>query len=135
MTFILDASLVLAGVMPDETSERADSLLERLRQERAIVPCVWSLEVANALVIAERRHRISREQSDRIVQVMLELPIEVEVGLPVHDLTVAVNLARDLGLSAYHASYLELARRLGLPLATLDAQLRDGAAAIGVSVL
>ena len=135
MTFVLDASVTLAGVMPDETSELADRLLTQLRNGSAVVPCVWPLEVANALAIAERRDRIFHEQSDDIVELLLELPIEVAVSSPELELAALLEFARQFGLSAYDASYLELAVRLNLPLATLDRRLRAAAEQLNLPAL
>ena len=135
MTFVLDASVTLAGVMPDETSELADRLLTQLRNDSAVVPCVWPLEVANALAIAERRDRISREQTDYIVELLLELPVEVAVSSPELELTALLAFARQFGLSAYDASYLELAVRLNSPLATLDRRLRAAAEQLNLPAL
>ncbi len=135
MIFVLDASVTLAGVMPDETSELADRLLTQLRDDGAVVPCVWPLEVANALAIAERRDWISQEQSDYIVQLLLELPIEVAVSSPELELTASLVFARRIGLSAYDASYLELAVRLNVPLATLDGRLHAAAAQLNLPTL
>jgi len=96
---------------------------------------VWPLEVANALAIAERRGRISQEQSDYIVALLLELPVEVAASSPELELTASLAFARQFGLSAYDASYLELAVRLNLPLATLDSRLRAAAVQLGLPTL
>jgi predicted nucleic acid-binding protein len=82
--------------------------------------------------MAERRKRLSAADSRRIVGLLARLPIEVDVEMPNHVFTSVLALAREQHLSAYDASYLELALRLGLPLASLDTRLRRAAMALGV---
>jgi predicted nucleic acid-binding protein len=135
MPFVVDASLALAWHFEDEGSEYADRVLERLREERAVVPSIWPLEVANGLVVAERRRRLSPARVTRAVELFHELPIFVyEVGAQLA-LGSVLDLARAHGLSAYDAAYLELAMREGLPLATQDAYLREAADRAGVPLV
>ncbi len=135
MPFVVDASVALAWHFDDEVSEYADRVLERLRRDQALVPAIWPLEVANGLLIAERRKRLSAAKLARAVELTQELAISVseqgaEVALgPVRD------LARAEKLSAYDAAYLELAMREGLPLATQDAALREAAERVGVALV
>lgn len=135
MPFVVDASVALAWHFEDEASEYADRILERLRDDRAAVPPVWALEVANALVVAERRGRLSPARVARAVELFSELPISV-YDLSVSPALDAVRaLARAHGLSAYDAAYLELAIREGLPLATQDRALRAAAETVGVPLV
>lgn len=134
MTFVVDASLTLAWVLDDETSQAADLVLERLAGEEAIAPAHWPLEVANGLRSAERRGRIDEMDLRRVQSMLADLPIAV---LPM-SLTGALGLvpvARRSGLSAYDAAYLDLAWARDVELATVDADLRAAAQAAGVRVI
>ena len=135
MPFVVDASLALAWHFEDEVSEYADRVLERLREDRAVVPSIWPLEVANGLLVAERRGRLSLARVARAVELFQELPIFVyEVGAQVV-LGPVLDLAHAHELSAYDAAYLELAMREALPLATQDAALQAAAQRVGVSMV
>ena len=135
MPFVVDASLALAWHFEDEISEYADRVLERLREDRALVPSIWPLEVANALVVAERRGRLSSAKVARAVELFQELPVFVWEVAAQEALGPVLDLARAQGLTAYDAAYLELAMREGLPLATQDNDLRAAAEGVGVPLV
>lgn len=128
--FVLDASLALAWVFEDEQTPAARRLLSRLTTEAAIVPALWRFEVANALTVGERRGRMDPAQVERSIVLFETLPIEVDRELP--DPSRLIAVARRRRLSAYDASYLDLAARQGVPLATLDGALAAAARAEGV---
>jgi predicted nucleic acid-binding protein len=133
VSFVLDASATLAWCFEDEATAEAAALLERLRDDEAIVPPLWLLELANGLVVAERRARLTRADSTRFLALIRQLPIQIDQTSTM-DLGAAVmDLARAYELSAYDAASLELALRLGLPLATLDVRLRSAAERAGVA--
>lgn len=135
MSFVLDSSVVLAWLLPDETNEAADRLADRLEQEFAVVPAIWALEIVNALLMAQRRGRIRDDELDRFISAVLALPIEVDRESVGPGMSAILALARKLGLTAYDAAYLELAQRQGLPLATLDGKLRQASMALKLLVL
>jgi len=135
MGFVLDSSVALAWLLPDEAGDATDVLANRLEQERAHVPAVWPLEVGNALLMAQRRARISDDELMRFISALSALPIEVDLARDTAGLARVIAIARDLALTAYDAAYVELAGRLALPLATLDAKLRQGCAKLNVPVL
>lgn len=132
MNFVLDASVALAWCFEDEWHGYADAVLDSLRESEAIAPCHWPLEVANALVAAERRGRIEAAAAARFVELLLTLPIAVDPGTRAGPFTGARRLARTHRLSVYDAEYLDLALRVGAPVATLDAALAAAAEAEGV---
>lgn len=132
MAFVLDSSVALAWLLQDETNERTDALSDRLEHENAHVPSIWTLEVGNALLMAQRRKRISEKEFDRCVAALAGLPIEVDSPAI---LASVLPIAQRFGLTSYDAAYLELARRRGFPLATLDEKLRQAGKALKVSVL
>lgn len=135
MAFVLDASMTLAWVFPDEATERTDRLLESLLERQAYAPGLWPIEVANAFLAATRRGRLEPGRWPWIRHSLDALPITVEPVDPVRTGTAVLQLAHDLGLAVYDAMYLELALRMGLSLATLDERLGAGARAAGVEVL
>ena len=86
----------------------------------AVVPSIWPLEVGNVLLVAERKKRLSQADSIRFIALLTELPITIEQEPPERMLKEILALAREHQLSSYDASYLDLAMRKGLPIATLD---------------
>jgi predicted nucleic acid-binding protein len=127
VTFVLDASLTLTWVFGDEATAETDRLAERVRDHGAVAPSIWPLEVLNVLVGAERRGRMSEADLRDAVTALRALPVEVEASPGGRVWNDVVMLARQEKLTIYDASYLELALRRGLPLATLDKDLRAAA--------
>lgn len=135
MAFVLDCSVALAWVLPDESNPHADTLMGRLVAEGAIVPPIWPLEVGNVLLVALRQGRIRRAEIEPLVEGLSRLPIEVDVAATDHALGEVLVLAAQRGLTTYDAAYLELARRRQLPLATLDKRLKAACRAAKVATL
>ena len=135
MPFVLDSSVALAWVLPDESGTAADSLMERLLDDVAVVPSIWQLEVANVLLVAQRRGRLTRKQAAEALSRLRDLPIEPDAAAADSTLPDVMSLAERLDLTAYDAAYLELSKRLDAPLATLDQRLRVAAGRIKVAVL
>ena len=134
MRFVLDASVALAWVFPDESSEVANRLRKGLRTGEAIAPPLLAYEIGNALLNAVRRGRISRAERKKLCGVLAALPIEVDSLSAPRVWGATGDLAEEHGITIYDASYLELAVRTGLPLATLDHVLARAAESAGVSV-
>ena len=135
MSFVLDCSVAMAWVFPDEASEATDRLRDSLIDDRAFVPSLWPVEVGSVLLTASRRGRIDMSEWPVICASLDALPIEIE---PVSTSRVwedALTLANCYDLSVYDATYLELALRMRLPLATLDQELATAAQAAGVDAL
>jgi predicted nucleic acid-binding protein len=126
--FVLDASMALAWCFEDEGGSYALEVLDRLATGEAVAPSLWRLEVADALVHAERRGRLTQAESTRFLDLLRQLPIRIEETPLQRAWSDIVSLARSVHLSTYDAVYLDLAMRLGLPLATLDDALRQAAA-------
>jgi predicted nucleic acid-binding protein len=99
----------------------------------AVVPVLWPLEVANVLVLGERRRRSTVADATRWLRFLQQLPIRVDDLVVARAWTDILQVARSYDLSVYDACYLELALRLGLPLASVDDQLKAAAAAAGVA--
>ena len=132
MAFVLDCSVAMAWVFPDEASEATDRLRDSLIDDRAFVPSLWPVEVGSVLLTATRRGRIDMSEWLVICASLDALPIEIE---PVSASLVwehALALANRYDLSVYDATYIELALRMRLPLATLDQSLATAAQTAGV---
>lgn len=135
MSFVLDSSVALTWCFEDERTPAIEALLQRVVESGAVVPVLWPLEVLNALALAERRRRVNRDTRQRLSSVLRDLPIRVDLDSAALAWTDTAALAERHQLSLYDASYLELARRLSLPLATLDRALRDAGKANRVPLL
>lgn len=132
---VLDSAMALAWFLPGEGTTATEAVLDLVAEAGALVPGLWSLEIANVLLMAERRQRITLAHRARALTGLEALPIETDVGTATRAWTSLVDLAQAQGLTVYDAAYLELALRTGLPLATLDEALVRAAHATGLSVL
>ncbi|MGA2590465.1 MAG: type II toxin-antitoxin system VapC family toxin [Bryobacteraceae bacterium] len=132
---VIDASLTLQWFLEDEIGrEYSLAVLQTLPGRRAFVPPLYFYEVGNGLIMAYRRKRITSEQVFGFLVRLKELPIEVGSQTPM-DVLGLPEIAMARGLTTYDASYLDLAVRLQLPLATTDRALRAAAESAGVSVV
>ena len=132
---VLDASVTLAWILPDEASDAAASILSLVVAQGAVVPSIWTLEVGNALIMAERRARLTTDQAAQGLSLLRELPIRISPPTLESDFGQVIALARQHGLTTYDASYLAAAIRTNLPLATLDQRLRAAAGIVGVAIV
>jgi predicted nucleic acid-binding protein len=135
--FVLDASITLTWLLGDaKPADRAyaDTVLEALRAPALTVsvPVTWGLEIANVVARAEAKGLINEAQSEAFLEMLATVSIQPDLDTFPRALTDTLHLARRHGLSAYDASYLELALRAGLPLATLDHDLTRAARKAGV---
>ena len=133
--FVLDCSVTMAWVFDDEEDPYAASVRDRLDADMALVPSLWPLEVSNALVVAERRKRLSRAEALRFLGILRQLPIDVDATPTLASVDGALQVAHETGLSVYDAAYLELSATHGLSLATLDVALARAARKVGVKIL
>jgi predicted nucleic acid-binding protein len=132
--FVLDCSVALAWCFPDEHAPYPQSVLDSLATTAAAVPSLWFLEVANALLVSERRGRCTTADITTWLGFLGTLPIHTDPETTARAWSDALQLARTYALSVYDASYLELAVRRGLPLAALDGKLKNAATAAGVTL-
>jgi predicted nucleic acid-binding protein len=131
--FVPDASATLAWCFEDETSEWSEAVLARLTSgDTAVVPQHWQSEVANTLLLAVRRGRISKDAAAVFFSDLLALPIRVDSSSRETTFGKVFSCAEKYKLTVYDAAYLELAIREGIALATLDNDLRTAARAAGV---
>ena len=133
---VLDASVTLAWCFPEEKTTYAESVLDLLANgAEGVAPAIWPFEVANALLAGEKRQRVTVAQVTSILRRIADLPISVDPAQIDHVFQQVLPLARQTQLTEYDAAYLELALRLGLPLASLDVQLQRAAKVVGIPLL
>ena len=135
MSLVLDASLTMCWYFEDESTPAADAILDQVSQTGALVPGLWRLEVANAFQSALRRGRITTSYRDDSLAELGKLPIKIDADTDAYVWTTTLRLAERFGLAIYDATYLELAQRHSLALASLDMKLRDAASALNVELL
>lgn len=133
MSVVLDASMALNWLLPETDDPRAQVALDEVLADGAIASPLFDLEVGNILVVKERRGDLDRRQVMEALELLYSFPLEpLEVD---PDIREVVGLARQHDLTVYDASYLWCARKLGLPLATLDKALRQAANREGVVLI
>jgi len=135
MSLVLDSSATLAWVYADEITAEIREVFDRIRHAGAWVPGLWRLEVANILEMGVRRGRHDAAFRDATLADLALLPISLDPETDRQAWGATVRLAERHRLTLYDAAYLELSERRGLPLATLDGELRAAAAAAGVALL
>ena len=135
MYCVIDSSFTASLFLPDEQSERSDKVAERLAKDGATAPALWQFEIANLLLMAVRRKRLTAAHRSKILAGMDALPIVLQSVLTPKQRDAVMHPAEKHSLTAYDAAYLELAIRVGLPLATLDASLSRAAKLEGVEVV
>lgn len=135
MQFVLDCSVAISWCLVDENNDYANAILAMMPNCEAFVPGIWSLEIANVLLVAERRNRMTQEQSSEAIGLLQSLLIQVDTATDTNALSATLVLGRQESLAAYDAAYLELALRLGLPLATIDQRLAEAATRCSVSLV
>jgi predicted nucleic acid-binding protein len=134
MPFVLDNSVVTGWYLPDQATAYGQAIAVRLEGDKALVPTLWQLELANVLKTACTRGKLSLDAARQILDALGTLPIEIDAG-PAPGQRQLFELAMRFKLSSYDAAYLELAMRHGLPIATQDEQLKEAAIAAGIATL
>ncbi len=135
MSLVLDSSATLAWVYSDEITPAIQHVLELVTAGGAWVPAIWRLEVANILETCVRRRRTDATFRDATLADLALLPIHLDADTDRHAWGATMVLAERHRLTLYDAAYLELAQRRGLPLATLESELRTAAGAESVPLL
>ena len=134
--FVVDASMALAWVRPSQASAESDALLERIEQgAMVVVPPLWFLEVANGLLVAQRRKLLTASERTRAIDRLSGLALTVDDGDARTAFGRTSALAEEHGLSLYDAAYLEVAMRRTLPIASRDATLLAAAARAGAELV
>ena len=135
MSIVLDSSVTVAWYFDDERTAAVDAILSQVTESGAVVPSLWRLEVANALQMSVKRKRIDAAYRDVSLDALRALAIDIDSETDEHAWSVTLRLAERFQLTLYDAAYLELAQRRGVPLASLDQDLREAGAALGITLL
>ncbi len=132
---MLDASVALSWSLEGQKTAYAEAILDCLAGgEEALVPVIWPLEIVNSLVVAERRGGISSPQVETVVRDLTDLPLKMDLEGAGRVYSSVLRISRQHQLSAYDATYVDLALFEALPLATLDKSLRGAAKRSGVEL-
>ncbi|MFI5384791.1 MAG: type II toxin-antitoxin system VapC family toxin [Fimbriimonadales bacterium] len=134
MRLVVDASIALAWCFDDEKGSYAEAVLESLAENRVLVASHWFLEVANALLMAERRGRTAPADTVRAIALLGGLPVDCDDQIAEKGMKETLALAKTYGLTTYDAAYLELSLREALPLASLDDDLVAAAKKAGAKL-
>jgi predicted nucleic acid-binding protein len=133
--FVLDASVTISWCFDDEKTPSSIALLDKLETSRAFVPSLWPLEIGNVLISAELRKKITYAQISQFISFLNGVNIQIDNETANKGLHEIITLAHSEHLTTYDAAYLELAMRLGLPLATKDSYLKKAAKKLGVVLI
>jgi len=134
LIFVLDASITLNWCFEDEKSRYSEAVLNSFMTHTAIVPLLWPVEVVNALLIGERRDRLTAPNSIRFLDQLQQLPIQVEGVMDISTSEKLLSLGREYNLTSYDALYLSLALQKDCPLATDDKAIRKACRKVGVEL-
>ncbi|HWG04695.1 MAG TPA: type II toxin-antitoxin system VapC family toxin [Beijerinckiaceae bacterium] len=132
MPFVVDASVAACWLLPDERHSVAETAFQRIAHDPAVAPSLWWYELRNILIVSERRGRLDTAATARALRLLGRLPITSDAAVEEEAL---LQLARRHRLTVYDAAYLELAQRMNMPLATLDAELAIAARAENVRLI
>lgn len=134
-SFVADASVAIAWVHPSQATRETDAMLDRLAAgDSLVVPALWPLEVANALTVLRRRRKLTADEARTAIDIIRELPAVIDHEAAALAFTRLVDLASEHELTIYDATYIELATRRQLPLASNDARMKQAANRLGVDL-
>jgi len=131
---VLDASLLIAWLLEEDTAMSAPELGEILQQETLVVPAHWSAEIGNALLMNLRRGRLPSNRLEMMLDDCAAFEISIEPPPPVEKISALTRLAAAHNLTFYDAAYIQLALERAIPLGTLDQDMRSAAARLGIQV-
>jgi predicted nucleic acid-binding protein len=134
-SFVADASVAIAWVHPAQATAETDAMLARLAAgDSLVVPALWPLEVANALTILRRRRKLTPDEARTAIEIIRDLPTVIDHEAAAIAFSRLVPLASEHELTVYDATYIELALRRQLPLASNDAAMKKAAIFAGVDL-
>ena len=135
MSFVLDSSVAISWCFKDEETPETLQTLQRAKTTAMFVPALWYIETSNVLGLALRKGRLSEFDLRASVDTLNALEIHADKPMRPKSFSVLLPLMQKYALTAYDATYLELAMRLDLPLATLDKQLSLAAKQAGLTLV
>jgi predicted nucleic acid-binding protein len=131
LSLVIDVSILVAWFLEEKSDPRVEAAFDTIARVETLAPSLFYYEIRNALLVSERRNRITESMSAAFLRDLGLLPIRLE---PAGDDASLMTLARKRKLTVYDAAYLALAKTEGLPLATLDRDLEKAAVAEGVTL-
>jgi predicted nucleic acid-binding protein len=132
VAFVADNSVTIAWFIASQANATTDALLDRASAEAVHVPFIWRAEFASALLTLAHNRRLPPSRVPAILEEIDRLELVEDTSPP--SVRLLVDISRRYALSAFDASYLELALRLKLPLAARDAPLRKAAERAGIQL-
>jgi len=135
VTIVIDSSITMSWIIVDERTDANQGVLNLATRRGMVAPMLWPIEVANSLAMAQRRGRMTAGLRDQALLDLQMMRVEIDDETLSHAWQTTPKLADTHGLTVYDATYLELALRRELPLATLDRALIAAAARVGVTTL
>ena len=135
MSVVVDASLAATWFFEDESTPDTESVAEQVVSDGGLVPQLFSLEIANVFLLSERKGRLPAGHVDRYLDRLEQMELQVDLETAEQLRSTTIELARVERLTVYDATYLELALRKQLPLATLDRDLAMAARRRGITVI
>ena len=134
-SFVADASVAIAWVHPAQATSETDAMLDGLAAgDSLVVPALWPLEVANALTVLRRRRKLTLDEARTAIEIIRDLPAIIDHEAAAIAFTRLVDLASEHELTVCDATYIELATRRQLPLASNDARMKQAAIRSGVDL-
>ena len=134
-SFVADASVAIAWIHPAQSTRETEAMLDHLAAgDSLVVPALWPLEVANALNVLRRRRKLTRDEVRSAIEIVRELPVVIDHEAAALAFTRLVELASEHEVTLYDATYIELATRRRLPLASNDARMKQAAIRSGVDL-
>ena len=134
--FVLDLSACMPWCCEDETTQALEQMLEWAMDGSVLhVPSLWVWEILNTVAVVIKRRRITADRGKEFVAQLSTLNIKIDQTSPIADFPRLHSLANLHQLTAYDVAYLDLAKRLSLPLATRDQDLKRAAVGEGVQIL
>lgn len=130
MSFVVDCSVAARWLLPDEATPYTEAVFDLLATQDAVVPALLLSEFANVFLKLSRQRKLTADQAAGAVERCAQLGLEIDRQTP--DPARLFALATQYGLSAYDATYLELALRRGVPLACWDGGLKAAAEKAGL---
>jgi predicted nucleic acid-binding protein len=134
-SFVADASVAIAWIHPSQATAETDAMLDGLASgDSLVVPALWPLDVANVITVLRRRRKLTALDARTAIEVIRELPTAIDHEAGGIAFTQLVDLAEEHELTVYDATYIELAKRKRLPLASNDDAMKRAAIRSGVDL-
>jgi predicted nucleic acid-binding protein len=134
MAQVIDASMAVAWCVPTQATELSEEALAAVIESGGHVPAQFWFEVVHSLDRAERRKLVERDTIEEFLVDLVDLPLTIHAAYSADEVIALRKLAQQQRLNIYDASYLELATRLRLPLATKDVSLARAAESAGAAL-